>query len=241
MIKFFRTIRKDLMEKNKTGKYLKYAIGEIVLVVIGILIALSINNWNEERKEKLKEQKILLQMKETLLDDIESKRPFSILETAITSSAIISEHLENKKPYNDSLDYHFGNLPAFTLFMPNMSAYDNLSTIGFDRISNDSLRARYQKIYKFYYKLVGLHSNDTSKKLADDFGQIYLNKFSDYTWLAHAKPVNYEELQSDHYFKELVKHNMQSKSEFLQWRLDTRKEIEEVIKIINQELDSTKQ
>jgi hypothetical protein len=47
--KVFRTIRKDLMEKNKTGKYFKYAIGEIVLVVIGILIALSINNWNQSR------------------------------------------------------------------------------------------------------------------------------------------------------------------------------------------------
>ena len=41
------------MGKNKTGKYLKYAIGEIILVVIGILIALSINNWNEERKNNL--------------------------------------------------------------------------------------------------------------------------------------------------------------------------------------------
>jgi len=50
MIKFFRKIRYDLMEKNKTGKYFKYAIGEIVLVVIGILIALQINNWNENRK-----------------------------------------------------------------------------------------------------------------------------------------------------------------------------------------------
>ena len=50
MIKFFRKIRYNLMEQNKTGKYLKYAIGEIILVVIGILIALSINNWNESRK-----------------------------------------------------------------------------------------------------------------------------------------------------------------------------------------------
>ena len=52
MIKFFRSIRKDLMEKNKTSKYFKYAIGEIILVVIGILIALQINNWNENRKDK---------------------------------------------------------------------------------------------------------------------------------------------------------------------------------------------
>jgi len=53
MIKFFRKIRYDLMEKNKTGKYLKYAIGEIVLVVIGILIALQINNANENRKTNI--------------------------------------------------------------------------------------------------------------------------------------------------------------------------------------------
>lgn len=51
MIKFFRKIRYNLMETGKTGKYLKYAIGEIILVVIGILIALSINNWNEQKKE----------------------------------------------------------------------------------------------------------------------------------------------------------------------------------------------
>jgi len=49
MIKFFRKIRYNLMETGKTGKYLKYAIGEIFLVVIGILIALSINNWNQKR------------------------------------------------------------------------------------------------------------------------------------------------------------------------------------------------
>ena len=50
MIKFFRHIRKSLLMENKTTKYFKYAIGEIVLVVIGILIALQINNWNEHRK-----------------------------------------------------------------------------------------------------------------------------------------------------------------------------------------------
>jgi hypothetical protein len=51
MIKFFRKIRQNLLLENKTGKYFKYAIGEIILVVIGILIALQINNWNEQRKQ----------------------------------------------------------------------------------------------------------------------------------------------------------------------------------------------
>jgi hypothetical protein len=51
MIKFFRHIRQNLLNEGKTTKYFKYAIGEIILVVIGILIALQINNWNEKRKE----------------------------------------------------------------------------------------------------------------------------------------------------------------------------------------------
>lgn len=51
MIKFFRNIRQNLLNEGKTSKYFKYAIGEIILVVIGILIALQINNWNEGRKD----------------------------------------------------------------------------------------------------------------------------------------------------------------------------------------------
>jgi len=59
MIPFFRKIRKKMADDNKPLKYMRYAIGEIVLVVIGILIALSINNWNELRKMQLQEQDIL--------------------------------------------------------------------------------------------------------------------------------------------------------------------------------------
>ena len=65
MIKFFRHIRKSLIEKNQMGKYFKYAIGEILLVVIGILIALQINNWNEKRIQKRNE---IVLVKQLLLD-----------------------------------------------------------------------------------------------------------------------------------------------------------------------------
>ena len=59
MINFFRKIRKKLADDNKPLKYVHYAIGEIVLVVIGISIALQINNWNEERKLAIVEIDIL--------------------------------------------------------------------------------------------------------------------------------------------------------------------------------------
>ena len=63
MIKFFRHIRKSYLMGNKTGKYFKYAIGEIILVVIGILIALQINNWNEDIKRDHKKFKVLKALK----------------------------------------------------------------------------------------------------------------------------------------------------------------------------------
>ena len=64
MIKFFRHIRYNLMETGKTGKYFKYAIGEILLVVIGILIALQINNWNQQRILEKQSQQVLLNLRE---------------------------------------------------------------------------------------------------------------------------------------------------------------------------------
>ena len=60
------------MEQNKTGKYFKYAIGEIILVVIGILIALSINNWNVNRIDKIQENKYLNNIKLDLQKDLSS-------------------------------------------------------------------------------------------------------------------------------------------------------------------------
>lgn len=69
MIKFFRNIRQNLLKEGKTTKYLKYAIGEIFLVVIGILIALSLNNWNENRKQEQNLKKVYRVIVEDLEKD----------------------------------------------------------------------------------------------------------------------------------------------------------------------------
>ena len=76
MIKFFRKIRQDLLSKGKTGKYLKYAIGEIILVVIGILIALQINNWNEDRKSDNKGKELIRLIYLSLIHISEPTRPY---------------------------------------------------------------------------------------------------------------------------------------------------------------------
>lgn len=70
MIKFFRKIRQKLLSENRFSKYLIYALGEILLVVIGILIALSINNWNEDRKNNLREIRLVKNVVEDLRLDL---------------------------------------------------------------------------------------------------------------------------------------------------------------------------
>jgi hypothetical protein len=95
MIKFFRKIRQNLLMENKTGKYFKYAIGEIVLVVIGILIALSINNWNEERKINLKEKSLF---KNIVVDLAQEEK---ILNEALTNYKYKSDSYEHI--YNETI------------------------------------------------------------------------------------------------------------------------------------------
>ena len=100
MIKFFRHIRKSFLMENKTGKYFKYAIGEIVLVVIGILIALQINNWNENRKTNLKSQVYI----EKIISDL--------VKDTININALI-KNCNTDKTYIDNYFTFFnqGNIP----------------------------------------------------------------------------------------------------------------------------------
>jgi hypothetical protein len=87
MIKFFRQLRYKSMNQNKSGKYFKYAIGEIFLVVIGILIALSINNWNQTRLEHIEGKEILNNLKEDFQKAIEEFEFLNTLRSDIISAA----------------------------------------------------------------------------------------------------------------------------------------------------------
>ena len=102
MIKFFRKIRQDLLRDNKIGDYLKYAVGEIVLVVIGILIALSINNWNESRKNDLEQALLVKNIIEDLrLDFIHiNKSSEQVSNQMNLIDDLISKIFDEKKKIN---------------------------------------------------------------------------------------------------------------------------------------------
>ena len=128
MLKFFQRIRYDLLEKNKTGRYLKYAIGEIILVVIGILIALSINNWNEQRKVKINERELHSRILKDLQIDEER----------------INEHI---KYYKDDQSMHYQIYQDSQGLLGNDSLID-FSTLRAAKIFNLTIEANYSKYIK---------------------------------------------------------------------------------------------
>jgi hypothetical protein len=99
MIKLFRNIRKNLLAEGKTTKYFKYAIGEIILVVIGILIALQINNWNEGRKENIHQRSVLSNLLQDLKSDSVS---YSINLKELKDVDFLQEQLYKIGVQNDS-------------------------------------------------------------------------------------------------------------------------------------------
>jgi hypothetical protein len=119
MIKLFRNIRKNLLAEGKTTKYFKYAIGEIILVVIGILIALSINNWNQERILKIEEEGIVRNIHNEFLQNKTIIK--TTLETSDNCTNAVKSlmHLIGKDEvlmnnHNiDSLMYYAFDLPIF--------------------------------------------------------------------------------------------------------------------------------
>ncbi len=142
MIKFFRHIRKDLMETGKTSKYFKYAIGEIVLVVIGILIALQINNWNENRKERLEEQELLTQLEsefQTNLNQLDDK--IALRNTILSASLKLLHYIDNpKERHNDSIIKYIGFSVITPTFDPIIN--DIISSGRVQLLQNKNLKDR---------------------------------------------------------------------------------------------------
>ena len=141
MIHFFRRMRQGLIDQERIGKYLLYAIGEILLVVIGILIALQINNWNENRKNRNREQVLLNQLYQEFTGDLQQLKD----KTAQRSNIIISakallDYIDNDRPDDpDSIYYHLQRTFVIPTFNSNSKNFFSARDVSL--IRNDSLRA----------------------------------------------------------------------------------------------------
>lgn len=156
MIKFFRHIRQSLIMENKTSKYFKYAIGEIILVVIGILIALQVNNWNEDRKIKKWEQKFLLEVKNELQNNLEQlQKVYDVQQIRINACKAIHQLILTKEKNNkktiDSLFFEMQK--SNRTFFPTTGVYDlGLASGKLENLQNEQLKYAIMNLYNHYYK-----------------------------------------------------------------------------------------
>ena len=152
MLKFFRKIRQNLLSENKFSKYLLYAIGEIILVVIGILIALQINNANENKKKREFEITILENIQEDILaDKVDCEVNQQYLErTLINEQRLLNFLLEKSSEIIlDSIHYPDAlGIDLITAF--HNASFNNLQNNDIGLISNNDLYKKITRFYDFY-------------------------------------------------------------------------------------------
>jgi hypothetical protein len=240
MIKFFRKIRQRLLSESKFSKYLLYALGEIVLVVIGIMIALQINTWNETRKLHKEELKILTNIKIDLkqtLKELEAAHEFHKL--TIEEFNKIVAYNKNNRAYTEDLDFAFGLLPHFYSAAVTNSSYKSLQTIGIGIIENDSLRDKIVNIYDVVLADLLVYHDDESLLSSAIVMPLFAKNFR-YTDSAvyKAKPNDYDQLMANEEFLNVLSIIQRTRKRGLERYDFYLDELKKTIESIKEELDA---
>ncbi|MGB5204544.1 DUF6090 family protein [Eudoraea sp.] len=239
-----------MLTNNKFSKYLLYAVGEIVLVVIGILIALSINNWNEDRINSRREKVILNSLKSELIINLNElntdyERTLKFHQATIN----VYDFILMKPTEIDSLYKDFFNCVQFTYFFPKTSTYESLKSGNLELIKSDSLKEIITDVYETGFKRI-VNKVDTRRNAARLLFPYYQKHFTtkflkdvDYSDFRENKfkigvPNNYTALVNDPEFETLVVEAISGRANFLRDFERTIGNVELCLSQINRYLDN---
>jgi hypothetical protein len=237
MIFLLRKIRNNMIKENKVFQYLLYAVGEILLVVMGILIAVSIDDWSDANKRKAAENKILREISTNLDGDLEEIRDdiwgYNYIIRA--DSALIAS-CSSSTDFNDLLGSYAYALSLSPHFNPSNGGYKLMESKGIDIISNDSLRIHlsdfYERSIPYYWK----YERERVNAVENIFIPFTMKHFTmgDFTGFPHRKliPNNYEVLRKNNEWLSLI----QTSSDFARIMLGKSKGLESDIIELNQHI-----
>jgi len=165
MLKFFRRIRRKLVDKGNLKRYLIYAVGEILLVMIGILLALQVNNWNENKKNRAIEAKLLNGILENLNEDNDNLiRTTNRLSTTLEN---IDRLFDSRPIPDDSLAQIATRAGGLSEFIPITAAYERGMNGGdFSLIRPDSIANLIQRLYSFEYESIKTAKEGLLRKIS---------------------------------------------------------------------------
>jgi hypothetical protein len=238
MIKLFRNIRQNLLAEGKTTNYLKYAVGEIILVVIGILIALSINNWNEKRKLQTTLNNTLKEIGYDLeIDTTYATHIINFYESNQKNSKKILKNEITKDNYNECLEC----MNLVTIYQPFTIQSKGIGQLK-NIISNqspqkDSLTTEITKFYSIYNPLIN-KSNDRMEAIV----MKNFNDFQEFPWFVDMTMGNITEdiilyyTESDDYKKRVASHAILAVGNHLGLAKQYKKDATELLGLINKRL-----
>lgn len=174
MISFFKQIRQQLLDQNKLKKYVFYAIGEIILVVLGILIALKINNWNSDQTKHLEELEVYKNIKEQISQNEKEILEVKDLNNFYTSQYIYANNIisQHRIASIDTLALMVINLSRYSDFQGNENIYETLVNSGDSKLlKNREVQNRLQRLeatYRHINKLEDIHWEIIMKELSPE-------------------------------------------------------------------------
>ena len=237
MLTLLRKLRKSMINSSKINKYVVYALGEIALVVIGILIALQINNWNEWRKDRIRENIIL----NDLVKNIENNiilfhQDIDWLKQNSKSSQIVLDVLDNKSAFVDSLKGHFHNarITKKELFISNV-AYLALKDVGTDIIINKTLSDEIVDLFEVSIPQI-LSTNKLINEEYIEFVNVLVQNFK----LEHGiglTPYNYSSILSNKFYYNWIYSYNEGRKYLIKTDLELIKTSETVLELIKKELN----
>lgn len=215
MIRIFRKFRKEIIGNGRLIKYLLYTVGEILLVVIGILIALQVDSWNEERKFRAQQYNLLRDLAADLeanLHELENGREMNslFLNEYRSLSLAMREDLP-PSPVIDSLCRHLANWhsPFFT-----RTAYESLKNKGLEIIENDTLKKQIVSLFEKEFVFLSEDYDRTEWEFAGSIKTPLLNKYIQYEKQRSQSeispvefdilPVDFESMKADKQFVNML-------------------------------------
>ena len=228
-----------MADDNRPIQYMRYAFGEIALVVVGILIALQLNIANQERQEKKVELNLLNDIKSDLIESQkEINATFESNMNQIEQLKYLALHIEKDLPYTVKLDSIFGRFPNWNSPYLTFTSYETLKSKGVDFIENDSLKKKITEIYESdFANLI----NDWDKwewNINQDVVMPFFaeNMRPDLSNPFLARPNNFETLKKDDHFLNVLALVVKTRSIGVGKCLQIDRKLDTLIGDINKEL-----
>ncbi len=205
MLRIFNKVRRQLLQEGQLGRYTGYALGEIVLIVIGILIALQINKWADDRSERRFEHKTLSQIRTNLQTDHEALS--EILRKRNEAARSIGRILaiEDRDNPDENLKRWLADVMQFDRFHSLGSAYEVLKSRGLDIVRDDELRTTLGIYYDSWAREIKEHNLDIERGFMNHWIPVIIDDIEEFDWDVVAKPYDATALLNNRKFMNTLK------------------------------------